>query len=305
MTALNRLQLTYAANIASPMPDTQDLRIGIGRQRVAFGDQRFVGNVAWRQHEQTLDGITLNNTSIPGLNLNYAYVTRVNRVFGPDSPIGTFDSHSHLFNAAYRGLPYVRLEAFAYLLDLRQSAAQSTETFGFRADGTIPLGSGVNGILNGGYSWQGAYAKNPNSVDLSYYVGEAGFGYKGATALIGYEVLEGNGIAGFSTPLATLHIFQGWADVFLTTPANGIKDFYAKAAYTLPVPPLFTNVTATAFYHDFSAERISGSFGHEWDVQVEGAVDTHVTVGAKFAAFQGGSLYPDKNVGWLYVGYRF
>ncbi len=47
-------------------------------------------------------------------------------------------------------------------------------------------------------------------------------------------MLEGNGAIGFATPLATLHIFNGWADLFLTTPANGLKDLYFQAGYSLP-----------------------------------------------------------------------
>ena len=47
----------------------------------------------------------------------------------------------------------------------------------------------------------------------------------------GIEYLEGNGTIGFSTPLATLHKFQGFADVFLTTPASGITDAYGKLGY--------------------------------------------------------------------------
>jgi len=56
----------------------------------------------------------------------------------------------------------------------------------------------------------------------------------GLTGLVGYEVLEGNGAIGFATPLATLHAFNGWADMFLTTPANGLKDLYFRASYALP-----------------------------------------------------------------------
>ena len=33
------------------------------------------------------------------------------------------------------------------------------------------------------------------------------------------------------TPLATLHKFDGWADLFLTTPNKGLQDLYAGAAY--------------------------------------------------------------------------
>jgi len=306
MTVLNRLQLTYAARITETANSMPDLRIALGRQRIIFNDQRFVGNVGWRQHEQTFDGISLINTSLPGTTVTYAYITRVNRVFGEDAPNGRFDSHSHLINALYTGLmPYLRLEGYTYLLDLRQAPTLSTVSYGFRADGSLELGSGFTALLNGAYAHQNDYAKNPLSIDLSYYLGEAGVGYRGATLLAGYEVLQGNGTIGFSTPLATLHIFQGWADVFLTTPTNGIKDFYVKGSYGFALNPVFTRVNATVYYHDFSAEHVSGNFGHEWDAQIEGVVNANVTVGVKYAAFHGGGPYASKNIGWLYVGYRY
>ena len=47
-----------------------------------------------------------------------------------------------------------------------------------------------------------------------------------------YEVLEGDGRGSFITPLATAHAFQGWADRFLTTPLDGIKDAYFTAIGT-------------------------------------------------------------------------
>lgn len=32
------------------------------------------------------------------------------------------------------------------------------------------------------------------------------------------------GLHGFQTPLGTKHLFQGWTELFLTTPAQGIRD---------------------------------------------------------------------------------
>ena len=307
MVALNRLQLTYGARLTDTANNAPDLRFNLGRQRIIFSDQRFVGNVGWRQHEQTFDGISVINTSLPATTVTYAYITRVNRVFGPEAPNGTFDSHSHLINAVYGGLmPHLRLEGYSYLLDLRQSPTLSTATYGLRADGTIALGSsGLSATYIAAFARQHDHAKNPLPISLNYYLGEAGLGFRGVTGSVGYEVLEGNGTIGFSTPLATLHIFQGWADVFLTTPANGIKDLYVKGGYGFAANPIFTRVTATVWYHDFSAERVSGNYGHEWDAQIEAAVDANVTVGVKYAAFQGSQAYPDKNIGWVYVGYRY
>ena len=57
MTALNWLQLTYASDY--------DTKFVVGRQRILVGNQRFIGNSGWRQHEQTFDAVSAVNTSIP------------------------------------------------------------------------------------------------------------------------------------------------------------------------------------------------------------------------------------------------
>jgi len=308
MAALNRLQLTYAMRLtnAAAANNVPDLRVTVGRQRIIFADARFIGNVGWRQHEQTYDGISLVDTSLPATTFTYAYITRVNRVFGPNSPAGRFDSHSHFVNAVYAGLmPYLKLEGYAYLLDLRQAPTLSTATYGVRGDGSFALGDGFTALLNGGYAHQYDYAKNPLNVSLNYYLGEAGLAYHGATALAGYEVLQGNGTMAFQTPLATLHAFQGWAETFLTKPPNGIKDLYFKGSYGFAATPLADKITATLVYHDFSAEHVSADYGSEWDAMVEAQLDGNLMIGTAYANYRGAGPYPDKAVFWLYAGYRY
>ena len=44
------------------------------------------------------------------------------------------------------------------------------------------------------------------------------------------EQLDGRGLnKTFDTPLGTNHAFQGWADLFLITPADGIRDVFGTA----------------------------------------------------------------------------
>ena len=308
MAALNRLQLTYAMRLTDQAASNnlQDLRVTIGRQRIVFADARFIGNVGWRQHEQTYDAISLVNTSLPATTFTYAYVTRVNRVFGPSSPVGRYDSHSHFINLVYGGLmPNLKLESYAYLLDLRQAPTLSTATYGVRGDGAFALGGGFTGLLNGQYAYQVDHAKNPLNIGLSYYLGEAGFGYQGFTGLLGYEVLQGNGTMGFQTPLATLHAFQGWAETFLTKPPNGIKDLYVKGIYGFAATPFANKITATVVYHDFSPERGGGNLGSEWDAMIEAQLDNNFMVGTAYANYRGAGGFPDKAVFWLYAGYRY
>lgn len=66
-----------------------------GRQRVILDDHRFVGNVGWRQNEQTYDAYTLKSNWVPDIDLFYSYVDDVNRIFGPESS-RDFRADSHL-----------------------------------------------------------------------------------------------------------------------------------------------------------------------------------------------------------------
>ncbi|HUQ51850.1 MAG TPA: alginate export family protein, partial [Gammaproteobacteria bacterium] len=71
-----------------------------GRQRIVHDDQRFVGNVGWRQNEQTFDGLRAQWAS-PKLKTDLTYAAQVNRVFGPNSPQGKWKGDVVLANSAY------------------------------------------------------------------------------------------------------------------------------------------------------------------------------------------------------------
>ena len=308
MLALNRLQLSYATGF--------DTRIIVGRQRILLGDQRFIGNSGWRQHEQTFDAVTVVNNSIKDLTLTYAYLGRVNRVYGPDDPVpatgpaGHFGSSSHLFNAAYTAIPGLRLEAYAYLLKLGQqgpaaavlaTSKLSTATYGGRGEYRATLADGIALQINGAFARQQNYAGNPLRFGLDYGLGEGGLTWRGLTALAGYEVLGGNGAIGFSTPLASLHPFQGWADMFTATPASGIDDLYFKGAYALPV---LHGLTAVVMHHDFAADHGGAGLGSEWDASLELAVDGHTSLLFAVADYQGSGALKDKAVAWVQAAYH-
>ena len=89
---LNRLQLT---NTSLPLTS-----VTVGRQRIVLDDHRFVGNVGWRQNEQTFDAIRVVNKSVSHLTLDVTYLNQVNRVFGRDSAQGRYYGDSVLANAS-------------------------------------------------------------------------------------------------------------------------------------------------------------------------------------------------------------
>ncbi|MEY4516526.1 MAG: hypothetical protein RL180_872, partial [Pseudomonadota bacterium] len=71
---INQLLLKY---VYSPMFDAT-----LGRQRINLDNQRFVGGVAWRQNEQTYDGLSFNLKPTKELGFYYAYINQVNTIFG-------------------------------------------------------------------------------------------------------------------------------------------------------------------------------------------------------------------------------
>jgi hypothetical protein len=311
MATLNRLQLTYATDF--------DTRIVLGRQRLQFGNQRFVGNAGWRQHEQTYDALSFVNSSVKNLVVTYAYVARVNRVFGPGDPvpatgsIGSFDSNSHLFNAVYAGIPGLRLEGYAYLLRLSQNgpaaamvatAKLSTATFGARAEYRIDLAAGLAAQINGEFAHQDDFGNNPLSISLDYGLVESSLAYHNFTGLVGYEALGGDGTIGFSTPLASLHPFNGWADLFLTTPVNGLDDFYLKGNYAIPDFLGMKSLNAVLAYHDFTADRTGADLGNEWDASLELVADKNLSFLLKYADYSGAGGLKDKSVAWLQLAYK-
>ncbi|MBI3677170.1 MAG: hypothetical protein HY243_11215 [Proteobacteria bacterium] len=325
MTFLNRVQLTYASDF--------DTKFTVGRQRILFGNQRFVGNSGWRQHEQTFDAVSLVNTSVKDLTISYAYVDRVNRVFGPGAApvpvaaqVDRFDSNSHLINAVYVGVDDLRLEAYAYLLDFHNKGFAaglarklSTATYGTRGEYHFDLSADIAGQANAEFAHQTNYAGNPNSFDLNYWLIEGSLTYDGFTGLAGYQSL-GSGLVssgplagkpiGFSTPLATLHAFDGWADLFLTTPANGLDSFYVKASYAIPdfFDLEFKSITANVIYYDFRTDRLGAGLGNEWDASLDVAVDKQATFLLKYASYNGaGNVFSpkDKSIFWVQTAYKF
>lgn len=293
VTELNRFQLTNTS-----LPDTT---VTVGRQRIILDDSRFVGNVGWRQNEQTYDAVRVVNTSLKGLTLDASYIDQVNRIFGDDSPIGRFESDSWLFNAGYI-LPIdgaaVELTGYAYLLDL-SAAALSSQTIG----GTATI---KKDIFTGkiGYAKQSDYGNQPVDYDVDYFIVEAAAAKNGFSGALGYELLGSDGTKAFTTPLATLHKFNGFADVFLGTPATGLKDLYVKAGYkTKAVGPLpFINMFGV--YHDFDADSGASDLGSEFDAVIATKIGK-TGVLFKYASYDADAFATSRDRYSIQIDYKF
>jgi hypothetical protein len=298
---VNRLQL-----VNTSIPGTT---LTLGRQRITLDDQRFVGNVGWRQNEQTFDAFRVVNKSVKGLVLDAAYFDRVNRVFGPDSPQGHYEGDSVLLNASYQ-TKIGKIAAFNYLLDFENlvgvpaAVRDSTNTYGVRFTGDRAVTDKVKIGYTGSYAMQEDYADNPLTFDLDYYNVEGSVTVKQYGLAVGIENMEGNGVKGFTTPLATLHKFQGWADKFLATPANGIVDDYVNLSGTFKAVGGLDSLAIVVGYHDYEAERIDADYGSEINLSVA-AKYKKINAMLKYADYEEGVLASARNTQKLWMQFEF
>ena len=292
LTEINQAWLAFA---------TGQTTATLGRQRLVFDNARFIGDVGWRQNMQTFDAFILQDKNLEKTTLTYAYLQQINRVFGPDHPQGKWASSSQLFNASYAGLPAGTLTGYAYLLDFSSSPANSCATYGASFAGSTPLSTDVSLIYRAEAATQSDHGASTLNYATHYSVLEAGLGFKPVSLILGYEVLGSDHNVGFKTPLATLHAFNGWADLFLTTPAAGLRDSYSTVTANLPgACPL------VVFYHQFDSATGRIDFGHEYDLQLSHKFGQRVTALVKFADFRRVSLtLPNVQKFWASVEYVY
>lgn len=297
-TDVNQLYLAYTG--------ITDTRLAAGRQRVVWHNQRFIGDVGWRQNQQTFDGVALTNTSLPDTTVSYLYVKQVNRIFGEDSSAGTFNTNDHSFYVEYGRYQEFVPTAYGHFFDIDDSNnTLSSRTFGARLSGKPALESGVSFPYAAEYAWQADYADNPADFSLSYYLIEPGISYAGVTGTFGFEVLSGDGTDAFQTPFATLHAFQGWADKFLTTPANGIEDMYGSLKYVVSGMGLIDGLTLVGVYHNFDAEDTGAHYGDEVDFLISKTWYKHFTTAVKYANYNADEFATDTEKVWAQLEIKY
>ena len=275
--------------------------IRAGRQRITLDNHRFIGDVGWRQNDQTYDGLSLTNTSLPETTIEYAYIDQVNRIFGPDSgaPPADFQSDSHILNVRHEMSPNWDVTAYAYFLDLRNAPALWNKTLGIRTSGSNTVSDRISISYTMEYAHQNNYGDNPNNYNADYILLEGALTAGGVTWKLGYEVLEGNSTQAFRTPLGTLHAFQGWADKFLATPADGIEDLYFSIATKV------RGANIALIYHRFSPEAGGPDYGNEWNLMIKKPLTEHYSMVLKYANYDARSFAADTEKAWVMLTAKF
>lgn len=296
-TRFNRAHLAWAP--------VKLFTLTLGRQRILLDDQRFVGDVNWRQKEQTFDAARID-AAYGAWSATYAYIGHVNRVFGDTQ---SWNARSHVANVTYRLLPNLALTGFYYGLDFRNhlaaALAASTETRGSKLNGSQAL-AGWKLAYAGTYARQSRHGLNTARFDTTYAELDAAASYGPATFKLEDEILSGDGVHAFATPLATLHGFLGWDDVFLTTPTKGLKEVSEALVLRAPWKARYLIADEATIRHlDFENERGRANLGDEWDAQNLAKLTPNLSLLAKYADYKGVAGSPSRRKLWLSLEYSF
>ncbi len=243
-----------------------ETRVRSGRLEILLDDQRFIGNVGWRQNGQSFDGVTLSYNPIEKLNILGAGILRVNDIFLEHTDV----DHLLLLNVGYEYDPNHHFTAFTYLLDGENNtkSARDIATYGGRLDGIYA----DIFLYDFTYARQGDYRQGENHQ--AYMLNSfTGLKFDLASIGIGYNEISGQdgGDKPFDTLFGTTHKFQGWADQFTATNGGNIKEGIEEIYFKLGMTILATDFVFV--YHIFNALEnedgiYNGPFGNEIDVDI-------------------------------------
>ncbi|MFT4538749.1 MAG: hypothetical protein ACI841_002630 [Planctomycetota bacterium] len=272
----------------------------LGRQKLEVNNERFIGDVGWRQNDQTFDAAVYNNPAVGPVALMAAYIRGQNTVAG-----GKTNMDGIVLNVTkeFEDVGTVGVYDYAFEFDAVDS---STNTIGAFFDGRVSAGDDIDVLFRVEGANQSDFGDSDITVDTSYMRAQVGGEASGWTAILGTEVLGGadGNDASFSTPLATGHAFNGWADVFLTTPAAGLVDNFVQVSTSI------ADIDLDVIYHAFTADDsvADDDFGSEVDFRATKALSENSNAGVKVASYSAGSgnaATGDVMKAWLWVTYSF
>lgn len=260
----------------------------VGRQRINVANQRFVGAVGFRQNEQTFDAVLIDVPALGG-RTRFAYIDRVNRVFGAHHPVDALadtDTRTVLLDHE-RVIAGISAAAYAHFIDLPDSPAASHRNVGIRAGGE-----------HGALDWRVEYASqdeygDATGVDADYFRVDAGWDLGQLHVGVLHEVLGGDGNYAFQTPFATLHAFNGVTDKFLVTPLDGLVDD------AIQLRSAFGAWTYGIAWHRFTSDAGSARYGTEINGFVARPLGENLDLCFELANYSADTFAADMRKAWF------
>lgn len=322
----------------------KNTKLRLGRQQLNLDNVRFIGDIGFRQNMQVFDGISVLNKSIPDVEIFAAHFDKVRQI-----TTKLRDGNIDMVNAKYKISPTESLIGYGYLVDMENlgqnggnptaisTAAQggnglgdsqdtpstssattdaSSKTFGLRLDGARKVNDDWKLLYTAEYAKQDDYRGGSSLIDAHYFKLGGGAAYGVWSLRIDHEKLSSNnGKYAFQTPLGTNHLFQGWADVFLATPRQGMEDTFITFAGSIEKAKLY------AEYHVFKSDekyqsigKLGDKYGTELDVSVTYPFSKALMGKVEYAKFNESDVYGglkhaarkgDKEIVWLTGMYTF
>jgi hypothetical protein len=322
----------------------QDTRLRLGRQQLNLDNVRFIGDIGFRQNMQVFDGISVLNKSVTDIEIFAAHFSKVRQITSK-----LRDGNIDIVNAKYKISPAESLIGYGYFVDVENlgqnggnpaaiaAVAQggnglgdsqdivktattdaSSKTFGLRLEGVRTIAPNWKLLYTAEYAKQNDYRGGNPLIDAHYFKLGGGAAYGVWSARLDHEKLSSNGGKyAFQTPLGTNHLFQGWADVFLTTPRQGMEDTFISLAGSIAKARLL------AEYHVFKSDEkyqsLNGKFGDKYgtelDLSVSYSFSKELLGKAEYARFHESDIYGtplqnaarkgDKEIVWITGMYSF
>lgn len=290
---VNQLWVSY-----NGIPDTL---VKVGRQRIKLDDDRYIGNVGWRQMEHTFDSVLLthNNQQLFGLVVNAGYLSSIQTITAT-----TENVNAPILNINYKVGDYGNAIGYGYWLDYteKENYEKSSATYGVRFTNylkpgdTYKISDNYGLIYTAEWAYQQDYGHGPTGYHANRYNIMGGLTAFNVNFQGAMEQLDGHGLnQTFDTPLGTNHAFQGWADLFLNTPPNGIRDVFATTNVMLDRG----NLILTGVYHDFTDDTGGIHYGDEWNFQALWKFGKHYSVLAKYAYYNADKFNTDTQKIWV------
>ena len=303
---LNRFWLQYKKD---------GLLAKVGRQRIIRNSAAFIGNVGWRQNEQTFDAAQIGYSK-DNFSISYAYSNRVQRIFGEtepveDLPLEEFEGQFHFIDASFT-TSIGKIGAYAYLIDLdsRGILPAAAQTALGNVGESNTYGAFANfGPLYAEFAYQDGTSNFAGDYDAIYAHVKYTQKFGKASLTAGVEYLEDD----FKTPFATVHAYNGFADAFildrigLRNGPGGTYDGLTDVYLTYVQPGLPGGLTFKAFAHYFADDSFDETYGYEFDAVLVKKFSDNFTGLIKAAYFvaDDDSLYDDINQVTVDLTYTF
>lgn len=297
----------------------EDMKFDVGRQRLAYDSQRFIGGNALWQNEQTFDALSSRFNVKTNSAFQYAYVFNVNRIFGdhadkdsyditypsnlnkPERPgylLGDHKHKTHLLRFEWNEWDYSQLVTYHYTIRNTDVTSDSNDTTGISYNFNYK-GDQFKYRIQAEVATQ-KRTELSNATQTPYYLLDAGIGLNTLELSSRYEIMGAKNSIPFITPLGSLYDFMGWANRFGTPINSGVDDASLRLLWR--VSPFRIDVRYHAF-HEYDGNR---KLGEEADLEVVFKPAKNHSVAWRFAYFEPEDWFePHHHVKKLYLDYTY